>query len=470
MSGATRGAEHGRDATRGSAIRLGAEVVSRLLGLATFFLAAAGLGVEGFGALAALSGGAAILAQLADLGLSGIACPALVSRRFSLAALLRAKLVLSAGVALVVAGALVLPGATWRAFALLLAAATLSGWVELLGVVLRAAGFPLREALVLVMLRASGLGLVALALSRGAGLAGLAWAELGASLVPLAAAAVLLRDTLPAPAGSAGVGEVLRTARPLAVNSVLALVSLRVETVALYALRGPAESGAFAAALKVVEACIAVPGAISAGALPALTREAASRATDGARRRTADAIAFLAVPAGVGLVLMAPSLAELLGPGYRAGAGPLRVLALALPFMFLNAMLLHGLIAAGRADRVPRVTAARLGLSAALAAPLIAAAGARGGALGFLAGEALLFALARRECLRAGFAFPVGPPVLRAVVAALPMAALLLAWRGGPLSSLALGAAAYGLTLALGWRRLGTAPRRWWQVVPDVPA
>jgi O-antigen/teichoic acid export membrane protein len=467
----TAGGAAGGDVTRGSAIRLAAEVVSRLLGMATFFLAAVGLGVERFGTLAALAAAAGIVAQGADLGLQGITCPALVSRRFSLATLVRAKLVLTAAVALVAGGALLLPGDAWPVFALLLAAATLNGWVEFLGVALRAQGAPLREALVLVALRACTLAFVVLALSRGAGLPGVAWAELGAAVVPVAAAVVLLADTRRVALPPQRVAEALRAAMPLAVNSVLALTSLRLETLVLFVLRGPAESGAFAAALKVVEAAIAVPGAISAGALPALTREALDLRGDVARRRTAHAIALLAVPAGVGLALTAPLLMDLLGAGYLAGAAPLRVLAAALPFMFSSALLLHGLIAAGRADRVPWLTAARLGVAAVLAAPLIALAGVRGGALGFLAGEVVLFVLARRECRRVGFAFPLGTPVRRALVAALPMAALVAAWPGGLVWSALLGAAAYAGTLALGWRRLGGRdPAPQWPAAPEAPA
>jgi hypothetical protein len=101
----------------------------------------------------------------------------------------------------------------------------------------------------------------------------------------------------------------------------------------------------------------------------------------------------------------------------------------------------------------------------------MAAAGARGGAAGFLAGEVLLFALARRECLRAGFGFPLGAPLLRAGLAALPMGAVLLVWRGGALSSILLGMAVYGATLALGWKRLARrSGLPAWRAVPEARA
>ena len=79
------------EATRGSAIRLGAEGAARLLSLATTFLLAVGLGVEGFGTYATLFGVALIVAQLGDLGLQQVAAPALVSGALSLRDLVSAR-------------------------------------------------------------------------------------------------------------------------------------------------------------------------------------------------------------------------------------------------------------------------------------------------------------------------------------------------------------------------------------------
>jgi O-antigen/teichoic acid export membrane protein len=49
-------------ATRGSGVKLAAELLGRALSLAASFALAAGLGVEGFGVFAAASGVAVILA------------------------------------------------------------------------------------------------------------------------------------------------------------------------------------------------------------------------------------------------------------------------------------------------------------------------------------------------------------------------------------------------------------------------
>ena len=63
-----RAAREADDATRGSAVKLAAEVASRLLGLGTTLLLARALGVSDFGALGRLWYVALLLAELAEIG------------------------------------------------------------------------------------------------------------------------------------------------------------------------------------------------------------------------------------------------------------------------------------------------------------------------------------------------------------------------------------------------------------------
>ncbi|HEX6739330.1 MAG TPA: hypothetical protein VF310_13715, partial [Vicinamibacteria bacterium] len=279
-----------REATRGSGVRLGIEVVGRVLSLATSFLVAVGLGVEGFGIFAALTGLAVILAESGELGLQGTAARALVAGTMGLKAMVRAKAVLFAaavavalgvpllaqglGPALLAWAPLALRGAIQASLgsAALLAPLILyfavAGWSEFLGVALRARGHRLEEGAVLLCLRAAGLAAVALVLQAGAGLRGVIWAHLASTLPPLALGAWLAHRAYAA--GPAGpdhpVREVLRTSWPLAVNGGLALLSLRLELLLVFALRGPREAGLFGAALKFVESLNAIPAAITAGA------------------------------------------------------------------------------------------------------------------------------------------------------------------------------------------------------------
>jgi O-antigen/teichoic acid export membrane protein len=453
-------------ATRGSGIRLAAEVGGRLLSVATTFLLAAALGVERFGLFAAASGIAVIAAELAELGLQATAARALVARTLSLPALLRAKLAVSvgvaaAGVALPAAAARLVPALAGPALALqpaLVLFYVVAGWSELCGVALRARGRRLHEALVLLVLRASTLAAVALALRAGTGLAALAWAHAASTLPPLAFAFLLLgRAREPAGEPRSTVAGVLRASLPLFVNGVLTMVSLRVELLALYFLRGPREAGLFGAALKILESLGALPSAVTAGAMPSLTREGLRASAGGGapadvRRRLAATVALLAVPAGLGLALEAPRVLALLGPGYAAGAPALRVLGLAVVATFTNVVAVWSLIAVGRASRLPGIMAVRVVLGALGAVVLVPAAGATGAAAGLAMAEVALLCMTAYACAAAGFAVPVALPLLRALALSVPMAAAVSFAPLGLPASIALGAAVYAATLLIAWR------------------
>jgi O-antigen/teichoic acid export membrane protein len=461
------------DASRGSGVRLAAEVGGRALSVATSFLIAVGLGVEAFGVYAALTGVAVILAEAGELGIQGTAQRALVARTFRLRDLVKTKLALgllllaaSPLVPLAVRGVLsvasgVLPagalGAASRSGPLLVAFVfyfALSGWSELFGVALRARGRRGQEAGLILFLRASALAAVALALSRASGLSGLAWAHLLSTVPPVVLGAFLVArayadDAAEAPAH--GIRDVLRVSWPLAVNGGLALLSLRVELLVIFGLRGPREAGLFGAALKFVESLNAVPAAIAGGAMPALTREAL-RGAGLVRARTAATVALLAVPGAAGLALLAPGVSALLGSAYADAAAPLRVLAPALIALFMNTVLLHALIAAGRAETLPKLTAVRVAAAGVLAFALVPRFGVTGAALGFLLSELLLGALAWRACASSRFPVPLAAPLALAAAVSLPMAAAVAWFGGGTVAAALLGAVVYGATLALAWR------------------
>jgi O-antigen/teichoic acid export membrane protein len=456
------GAAEADAAVRGSGIKLAAEVAGRLLSLATSFLLAVGLGVERFGVFAAASGLAVILAEAADLGLQGTAVRALVARTIGLAAMLKAKALLTvavgtAGLLLIAAGPALAGLPRGLAPALLVPLVfyyALAGWAELLGVALRAAGHRAEEAAALLALRAGGLVAVVAALRIGADLSGIAWAHALSTAPALVVAALLARRAyhgqvraLAEPAPRA----VLRTALPLAVNGGLALLSLRLELLVVYFVRGAAESGLFGAALKVIESLNGIPSAVAAGALPSLTREAL-HALRAVRARVAGMMALIAVPGAAGLLLSAAGVIALLGGGYEGAAGPLRVLAGAVVPLFMNTVLMHALIAAGHAGTLPRLTALRVGLAGLLAAALVPPFGATGAAAGFLLSEAVLTLLAARACANVGFAVPVSGPLARAALLALPMAAVVAVAGGGLAVSVALGVATYAVTLGATWR------------------
>lgn len=452
-----------REATRGSAIKLGAELLGRVLALVTSLLIARGLGPAEFGVFAFLSGIAILASELGDLGLQGTAQRALVARTLSLGAMLRAK----AGLLVLVAAAGLAGWALWPRtpaasarsglLAPLVLYYLLAGWSEFLGVALRARGRRGSEAATILCFRAATLLLVVLVFSRGLGLFGLAWALAASPVVAILVGFALLRgsrEKQPAAPEARGSLEVLRIAFPLGVNGALALLSLRVEILALPWFVDDGATGLFAAALKVVDSLILVPAAIAAGAMPALTREAL-RGGGPVRERTATTVALLGVPGAVGLFALAPGVVRLLfGAEFAPAALALRVLAPALLAIFLNNVLLHALMALGRAPLLPRLTAVRVGVAVVSAVTLIPRFGIAGAACGFTLSELVMLPLAARACAREGFAVPMLRGVSLGLALSLPMGFVLAFVGGSALLAIVAGALTYGLTLLAAWRLL----------------
>jgi O-antigen/teichoic acid export membrane protein len=462
-----RSAREADDATRGSVVKLAAEVASRLLGLATTLLLLWGLGASEFGVFGELSVYALLLAELGELGLQTLASRALVAGTHSLESLVRARLALVAVVAAVAFAAVPLAPAISRrleggpadglALALLVTWFALSGWGEFLGVALRCRGARRLEAALLLVLRGAALGFAALALLGGAGLRGVTLALALSPLPAIALGAMALRRSS-ASGPSVAPAAVLRESAPLAVHGGLLLLSPRVEFLVLSWLLPDRQTvGLFLAALTVFWFLAMVPAAVTAGAMPALTREALRGGT-AVRRRTAATLALIAAPAAVGLALVAqPVAALLLRAGYEpaeyaAAAGFLRLLSAALPALFLNPLVCASLIASGRASWLPRLTAARVAVAFALAFALVPALGAMGAAVGLVLAEWLLLGLGWLACRRAAFELGIAGPVAWAILACVPMALAVSGVRANLLLAIPMGALSYAATLAAAWK------------------
>jgi O-antigen/teichoic acid export membrane protein len=475
------------DATRGSAVRLGAEVASRLLLLATTLLLSRWLGPTDYGLFAKLAAYALLLAEAGELGLSVLASRALVAGSLSLRSLVRARLLLAGLVTAVALAAVPLAPVAWRGMAaapppaapalglllaLLVAWFALSGWGEFLGVALRCRRARRLEALVLLALRGVALAFTLAALAAGLGLRGVA---LGLALSPLPgvalAAWLLLRLAPAAAAPDAPAAAVLRQSAPLAVYAALLLLSPRVEFFVLTFLRPDREVGLFAAALLPVWFLAMVPGAVAAGAMPALTREALDAGRAEVRRRTSGTLALLGVAAGVGLGLLAGAAAVLLLPAdsppadYAGAAAPLRLMAAAVPALFLNALVAAALNACGRAGWLPRLILARVAIAFALAVALVPRFGGMGAAAGLVGAEWLLLLLGAAATRRAGFAVPVAEPLALGLAACVPMALAVRGVRENVVAAVLVGALTWAATLAAAVRLAPSLVRR---VIGDV--
>ena len=236
-----RDAREARDATRGSAIKLVAEVASRLLGLATTLLLIRGLGATDFGAFGRLSVIALLLAELggaraADAGVAGPRRGDAVARGAGAGA---------AGAAAVLVGGRSRGWAVAPTLSPLVLWFALSGWGEFLGVALRCRGERVAEALLLLCLRGvrprrrgggARLGRRASRRSRGRSCCRpppRSRSARGCSGAP----------RRPTAGGDARVAAVMSEALPLAIHGGLVLLSPRVEFLVLSLLRGDREIG-----------------------------------------------------------------------------------------------------------------------------------------------------------------------------------------------------------------------------------
>lgn len=438
------------EATYGSAIRVGAEVLIRTLSIVATLTLTRRLGVVGFGEFIAAMSVAVLVAELADFGINQAMIPELVRKGMSLYDAARAKVCLTLGVGISVFG--VAPFLSrYTAFDVRVVLLCLIhflgvGWVEWAGAGLRAYGQRVSEGILLLVFRLSLVSLVLLApLGQSPRRAALAYAV---SIVPgLALGSYLCAPYLRDKKG-ASVATVLRGALPMGLNGYLSIVAVRVEIFALRLWGSPVSLGLFAGALRILESLMTLPAALAAGALPALSREHTQNSTSAATR-TLGTIVWLGVPMAAGIFTKAPAVLGVLGPGFVDGAPALRIVTVALLVCFINTGLFHLLIAQERARLVPILTGGRLLAGILLATVLVPRFLETGAALSFTIVEsmllfgllatttsgiraALLRALASSSCAAAVMlvALSAGPSPL---VFAIPIGALAFAAAGGVL-------------------------------------
>jgi O-antigen/teichoic acid export membrane protein len=141
--------------------------------------------------------------------------------------------------------------------------------------------------------------------------------------------------------------EALAQGIPLWLVTLISLLYFRGDVLLMRLFAGDAEIGAYSAAYKIFEGAAILPGVILAGAFPPLARAHA----DPARQRRWERLlvaCLVALGAAVGAALYAGDariVALVYGPGYLRAVPSLRILALAVPLLFLNGALTTILIA-----------------------------------------------------------------------------------------------------------------------------
>lgn len=392
----------GRVGRRVSA-KFAADLGGRVLLLGLFVVAARILPAADFGRYAFALAVGLVAAQLADSGLQ-----VSLLRRLSgetdrgasgqaLGSALRARLIV--GLALGIGGALLAASLGESPIdALALAAIALAQIVaaqaELWLQVVRAYGRLELEAAAGLVGRALICGLGVLGLAGGGELPGLGLAyAIGSVLSVFVARIVANRFLEPGrSAGWAGLRETYLDALPLAVAGAASLLMFRIDVLLLQWLRDSETVGLYSAAYRPFEAALLVPVAIMAAGFPRLVRAAA----DGPGFRALVwrlAWVLLACALGAGLfgwLAGPPLISFLFGTPYAPSGELLRILVLALPQIYLNALLTQALVALRRPWLVAASMAAALGANVALNLLLIPQLGATGAAIATVLAETTL--------------------------------------------------------------------------------
>jgi O-antigen/teichoic acid export membrane protein len=142
--------------------------------------------------------------------------------------------------------------------------------------------------------------------------------------------------------------DMLRESGVLIVVTLLGLIHFKVDTLMLSVLRTDAEVGIYGVAYKVHEVLITFPGLFVGLLYPVFARLARE---DRPRlwqvfQRAFDVLVVTSLGAALLVFVLAPDLAALLGA--RAAAHPMRILALALPPVFLALSFTHLVLAEAR--------------------------------------------------------------------------------------------------------------------------
>jgi O-antigen/teichoic acid export membrane protein len=431
--------EAGGKVIRGSAMRVAANVVGLLLGLATATLLLRHLGVEESGRYVTVLSLVGIAVSVVDTGLNVTASSELArrevdARRPMLGNILGQRLVVAAIALVLLVAFAVVAGYPVE----MISGTALAGAGVLLVAIANAVLVPLT-----VQLRNGGLAFVEV-LRQVVTLAGVAllvaW---GATLTPFFAVQVavglIVVAFVPFLVGHGGLvwprfdraeqRSLLGTALPVAAALALGQIYFRLVIVLMSLISSAEQTGYFGGSLRAMEALIVIPVLVAGVALPLMT--AAAR-DDLARLRYAiEGLSEGAVIAGVLVALVTfraaePVMSLLGGAAFGPAGDVLRIQVLALLFIALYQIWTVGLIALGEQRQLILTNAVGLLGVAVFAAILVPPFGAKGGAAASVLGDTVLACLiywrlhlsTGRVTVRAGF---LGRVAVAAGVALIPL-------------------------------------------------
>ena len=326
----------------------GSNLVDRLLGLAGSIVIARYLGASEFGRVGPALVLGALVARLTDVGVS-VTLQRDVAREPANAAPLLARafgfraLSSGFGLAVVIVYALAGEGATVRAWLPILAGAgaLCAGWFQMFASVwigcLRTEYLAIAQA----TYRLLSLALIGVAILVGGGSNAIMLMLLVASATQLLAGAFITRRAFFAPSVAVSVSScvaLVRDSWPIGVSAFSVMAYDRVDTLVASWFLAAAAVGNYFAAYALYSGALTVSNAITSVVFSVFSKQANDPAAlRCAYRRTALLIAALGLAIAACLAVFAPLIVRLVyGARYQMAAGCLRILAIAIVFLFLN--------------------------------------------------------------------------------------------------------------------------------------
>jgi O-antigen/teichoic acid export membrane protein len=141
----------------------------------------------------------------------------------------------------------------------------------------------------------------------------------------------------------------LKRSWPIGVSIAFGLAYFKADTLIMSLTRSQAEVGLYGAAYRVLEVLITIPFMFAGVLLPLLSYAFVKRDEDRFRRLVTgslDVMLLMAIPMVVGAWLLGPELMRLIaGPDFVGSGEVLRILVLAIAFIYLNTIFSHIVIA-----------------------------------------------------------------------------------------------------------------------------
>jgi O-antigen/teichoic acid export membrane protein len=207
----------------------------------------------------------------------------------------------------------------------------------------------------------------------------------------------------------------LRESWPVAAVNILATTYARLGVWFLAVQWGASSVAQYGVSYRVVEVFLMASAAVGSSAFAVtakLQQDGAHGAAEGLLEHVVARVVWVLVALVAAVITAASFLPDLLGVEYAPAAGVTRVLACALPPMFLNGLLTANLYGKGRYRTVLQIAVVNLVVNIGLLVALVPSLGAPGVAVAVLTTEALNTALQARA---AGLS-PRSPPLLIATL------------------------------------------------------